>query len=110
MSMTLFVLVALTLLGVVDVAAAQTWKACSVQIVVIGCRDQHHSDGSVRILWQDGKVMTYRLVKPGFPVSRLRDRSGHLWQREILVQGNAVFTNLGNGQRFVVPLRPESQP
>lgn len=78
--------------------------------MVIGCRDHHHSDGSVRILWQDGIVMAYQLVKPGFPVSRLRDCSGHLWQREILIQGNAVFTNLANGQRFVVPLRLGSQP
>ena len=93
-----------------DLAAAETWKACSFQNVAIGCRDQHHRDGSVRILWQDGIVMTYQLVKPGFPRSRLRDRHGHLWQREILLQGNAVFTNLTNGQRFVVPLRVESQP
>lgn len=107
--MTPFLFVILYLLNV-DAAAAGAWKACRFQNLVIGCRDQHHSDGSVRILWQDGRVLTYRVVKPGFPVSRLYDRSGQLWQREILVQGNAVFTNLATGQRFVVPLRAESQP
>jgi hypothetical protein len=49
--------------------------------------------------------MTYRLVEPGFPLSTLRDAFGGLWQREVLVQGNAVFTNKANGNRIVVPLR-----
>ena len=54
--------------------------------------------------------MTYRLMKSGFPVSLLRDTRGGLWRREILAQGNAVFTNHTNGNRIVVPLRPEAQP
>jgi hypothetical protein len=49
--------------------------------------------------------MTYRLVKEGFPLSTLRDSLGGIWQREILVQGNAVFSNPANGNRIVVPLR-----
>ena len=91
-------------------AAAEAWKPCSFNAVVIGCRDMHSADGSVRILWRDGVAMTYRLVKPGFPVSELRDLHGGRWRREILVQGNAVFTNPANGNRIVVPLRAEPQP
>ncbi len=49
--------------------------------------------------------MTYRLVQDGFPISTLRDSLGGIWQREILIQGNAVFTNPANGNRIVVPLR-----
>ena len=49
--------------------------------------------------------MTYRLVKEGFPVSTLRDSLGGIWEREVLVQGNAVVTNPANGNRIFVPLR-----
>jgi hypothetical protein len=49
--------------------------------------------------------MTYRLVKEGFPFSTLRDSLGGIWQREILIQGNAVFTNTANGNRIIVLLR-----
>lgn len=49
--------------------------------------------------------MTFRPVKPGFPLSTLRDSGGALWQRQVLIQGNAVFTNRANGNRIVVPLR-----
>jgi hypothetical protein len=51
--------------------------------------------------------MTYRLIKEGFPLSTLRDSLGDLCEREIYVQGNAVFTNHNNGNRTFVPLRPE---
>jgi hypothetical protein len=34
-----------------------------------------------------------------------RDSLGGIWQREILVQGNAVFTSPANGKRILVPLR-----
>jgi hypothetical protein len=37
--------------------------------------------------------------------SRLRDNRGGVWQREILVQGNAVFTHSANENRIAVPLR-----
>jgi hypothetical protein len=86
-------------------AQAEAWKNCSYNGTPIPCRDSHSADGSVRILWSDGKAMTYRLVKEGFPLSTLRDRLGGLWEWEILAQGNAVFTNRANGNRIVVPLR-----
>jgi hypothetical protein len=84
---------------------ADTWKPCSFNDSPIPCRDSHSSDGTVRITWKDGQVMTYRLVKQGFPISTLRDSLGGIWEREILAQGNAVFTNPANGNRIVVPLR-----
>lgn len=89
-------------------ARADGWKACAFNDQPILCRDSHGADGSVRIVWQDGKAMTYRMVKEGFPLSTLRDSLGGIWEREVLVQGNAVFTNRVNGNRIFVPLRPES--
>jgi hypothetical protein len=44
--------------------------------------------------------MPYQLVKEGLPISTL----GGIWQRVILVQCNAVFTNPAIGNRSVVPL------
>jgi len=38
----------------------------------------------------------------------LRDSLGDLWQREVLVQGNAVFTHAQNGNRITVPLRADA--
>lgn len=87
------------------VVAAETWKACSFNEQPMGCRDQHHADGSLTILWQNGPAMTYRLVRGGFPRSQLRDVLGVLWEREVLIQGNAVFTDAVQGNRIVVPLR-----
>jgi hypothetical protein len=84
---------------------AQAWKACLFNDQPLPCRDSHARDGTVRILWQDGLSMTYAVVKEGFPRSILRDRLGGLWEREVLVQGNAVFTHTANGNRIVVPLR-----
>ena len=84
---------------------AEAWKDCAYNDQPIPCRDSHSSDGTVRIVWKDGKAMTYRLMKEGFPLSTLRDSLGGLWEREIYVQGNAVFTNKANGNRIVVPLR-----
>ena len=49
--------------------------------------------------------MTYRLVEKSFPLSTLRDFLGGVWERRILIQGNAVFTNMGNGNTILVPLR-----
>ena len=105
------------------------WKDCSFNDRLIGCQDRELADG-VRIDWRDGRSMTYRLIDEGFPVSLLRDRHGGLWQREILVQGNAVYTNVvlgksvlgksvlgkpvlgkaANGNRIVVPLRLTCKP
>jgi hypothetical protein len=86
---------------------AEAWKECAYNDRPIPCRDSQSSDGTVRILWKDGKAMTYRLIKEGFPLSTLRDSLGGLWVREIYVQGNAVFTNKANGNRIFLPLRPE---
>lgn len=87
---------------------AEPWKDCAYNDRPIPCRDSHSSDGTVRIVWKDGKAMTYRLIQEGFPLSTLRDSLGGLWEREIYVQGNAVFTNKANGNRIFVPLRPET--
>ncbi|WP_232756353.1 hypothetical protein [Vulcanococcus limneticus] len=84
---------------------AEPWKDCAYNDRPIPCRDSHSNDGTVRIVWKDGKAMTYRLVKEGFPLSTLRDTLGGLWEREIYVQGNAVFANKANGNRVFVPLR-----
>ena len=59
----------------------------------------------MRIVWEDGKTMTYRVIEEGFPVSVLRDSLGGTWEREVFHQGNAVFTNPANGNRIFVPLR-----
>ncbi|MFN4867887.1 MAG: hypothetical protein ACK5GZ_16410 [Cyanobium sp.] len=93
------------LLANAAVGRSETWKSCSFNDSSIPCRDSHSPDGTVRITWQDGQAMTYRLVQDGFPISTLRDSLGGIWQREILIQGNAVFTNPANGNRIVVPLR-----
>jgi len=84
---------------------AEPWKTCWFNDQAMGCRDQHHADGSVTIEWSDGLAMTYTLVREGVPRSTLRDSLGGLWQRELLVQGNAVFTHAQNGNRIMVPLR-----
>ena len=98
-------LAAALLLGGSRAAQAAPWKDCRFNDQPIGCRDSHGADGTVRIVWQDRLAMTYRTVTAGFPVSTLRDSLGGLWQREILAQGNAVFTNPANGNRILVPLR-----
>jgi hypothetical protein len=95
----------LALLGHATASHADAWKTCSYNERPIPCRDSHSPDGTVLITWKDGQAMTYRLVTEGFPFSTLRDSLGGIWQREILVQGNAVFTNPANGNRIVVPLR-----
>ncbi|MFO8237214.1 MAG: hypothetical protein R6U00_02965 [Prochlorococcaceae cyanobacterium] len=86
-------------------ALAEPWKDCAFNDQPIRCRDSHAADGTVRIVWEDGKAMTYRLVEEGFPVSVLRDSLGGTWERQVLLQSNAEFTNPANGNRIVVPLR-----
>lgn len=81
-------------------AQGTPWKACSFNDQPIPCRDMHSRDGSVLIVWSDGQAMTYRLFKAGFPRSILRVSLGGLWEREVLIQGNAVFRNKGNGNRI----------
>ncbi|MEX0588157.1 MAG: hypothetical protein WD136_02775 [Cyanobium sp.] len=49
--------------------------------------------------------MTYTLMKEGFPVSTLQDSLGGVWEREVLILGNALFTNPAKGNRISVPLR-----
>ena len=94
--------------GPVEIGRAEGWKACAFNDQSIGCRDTHAPDGTVRIVWQEGKAMIYRMVREGFPFSTLRDSLGGVWERQILVQGNAVFTNKANGNRIVVPLHQEN--
>jgi hypothetical protein len=93
------------LAGAIPALRAETWKNCAFNDRPIRCRDSHSADGTVRIVWEDGQAMTYRLVKEGFPVSVLRDSLGGTWERQVLIQGNAVFTNPANGNRIFVPLR-----
>jgi hypothetical protein len=45
------------------------------------------------------------LIKRGCPFSTLPDSHGGLWEREVLIQGNAIIRNTANGNRIVVPLR-----
>lgn len=99
------VAVALLIGAIVPAALAEPWKACAFNDQPIRCRDSHAADGTVRIVWEDGQTMTYRVVEEGFPVSALRDSLGGVWERQVFVQGNAVFTNPANGNRIVVPLR-----
>ena len=96
-------------LGRPDPLRAEAWKSCWFNDQPMGCRDQHHSDGGVTIRWRDGLAMTYRLVRAGFPRSSLQDSLGGLWEREVLVQGNAVLTHSNNGNRIMVPLRAEAE-
>ena len=93
------------LAGGIPALRAEAWKNCAFNDRPIRCRDSHAADGTVRIVWEDGQAMTYRLVKEGFPVSVLRDSLGGTWERQVLIQGNAVFTNTANGNRIFVPLR-----
>ena len=57
---------------------------------------------------RDGLAMTWTLVREGVPHSTLRDSLGDLWQWEVLVQGNPVFTHAQNGNRITVPLRADA--
>lgn len=71
---------------------AEAGKDCASIDRLIPCRDSHSSDGTVRIVWKDGKAMACRLVMEGLLLSTQRDSLGGQWEREIYVQGNAVFT------------------
>ena len=103
LGLSLAALVGLLLSGTAAMAAP--WKPCTFNDELIPCRDTHSRTGTVRITWEDGLAMTYRLIKEGFPFSTLEDRLGGVWEREIYINGNAVFTNKANGNRIFVPLR-----
>ncbi len=77
---------------------AEPWKTCAFNDQPIRCRDSHSPDGTVRIVWEDGKAMTYRLVEEGFPVSVLRDSLGGTWERQILVSGQCRVHQPGERQ------------
>ena len=40
----------------------------------------------------------------------LKDRLGGFWRREVMIQGNVTLTNLGNGNRIMIPLRLTCRP
>lgn len=91
--------------------ARDQWKDCQFNLQVIGCIDEHFSDG-LRLIWKDGLRMDYRMVKTPQADERvvLKDRLGGLWRREVLVQGNVILTHLGNGNRIMIPLRLTCRP
>ena len=91
--------------------ARDEWKDCLYNKEVIRCRDEQTADG-LRIIWVDG--LRTRLdrrppARPGLP-SYWGDRYGGLWRREILIQGNTLLTNLGTGNRILIPLRFPCKP
>jgi hypothetical protein len=90
--------------------ARDGWKDCSFNDRVLPCLDRQRPDG-LEIVWKDGLRMRYVALPavPGRP-ERLRDRRGGVWEREVLIQGNTVLTNVANGQRIVVPLRFPCRP
>jgi len=87
------------------------WKDCVYNKDVIRCRDEQ-SDDVLRIVWVDG-IRTRLERKPpsrqGMP-SYWADRYGGLWRRELLIQGNTLLTNLGTGNRILIPLRYPCKP
>jgi len=87
------------------------WKDCLYNDAVIRCRDEQTAD-VLRILWVDGVRSRFERrppARPGLP-SYWGDRYGGLWRRELLVQGNTVLTNLGTGNRIMIPLRYPCKP
>ncbi|NQV09754.1 MAG: hypothetical protein HQ527_01085 [Cyanobacteria bacterium] len=52
--------------------------------------------------------MAFRIEKEGFPYSDLQDWLGGVWERQVFVQGNALFPNKANGYRIFVPLPAET--
>lgn len=88
-----------------------TWKDCLYNEDVIRCRDEQ-SETVLRILWVDGirtRLERRPPARPGLP-SYWGDRYGGLWRREVLIQGNTLLTNLGTGNRILIPLRYPCKP
>jgi len=92
--------------------ARDEWKDCLYNKEVIRCRDEQTADG-LRIIWVDGvrtQLDRRPPARPGLP-SYWRDRYGGLWRRELLIQGNTtLLTNLGTGNRILIPLRFPCKP
>lgn len=87
------------------------WKDCIYNKQVIRCRDEQ-SDDVLRIVWVDGirtRLERRPPARQGLP-SYWRDRYGGLWRRELLIQGNTLLTNLGTGNRILIPLRYPCMP
>ena len=87
------------------------WKDCLYNKKVIRCRDEQ-TENVLRIIWVDG-VRTRLERRPparaGLPIY-WGDRYGGLWRREVLIQGNTQLTNLGTGNRILIPLRYPCKP
>ena len=91
--------------------ARDEWKDCLYNKEVIRCRDEQTADG-LRIIWVDGvrtRLERRPPARPGLP-SYWGDRYGGLWRRELLIQGNTLLTNLGTGNRILIPLRYPCKP
>lgn len=86
----------------------EPWKPCAFNDTPIDCRERHRGD-ALQVEWRDGQAMTYlRLPQPTTNgQAQYRDRLGGLWQMELLPQGNRVLTHTSNGNRIVLPLRPD---
>jgi len=91
--------------------ARDEWKDCHYNKEVIRCRDEPTAD-VLRIVWVDGlrtRLERRPPARPGLP-SYWGDRYGGLWRRELLIQGNTMLTNLGTGNRILIPLRYPCKP
>lgn len=87
------------------------WKDCYYNDQLIRCRDEQSAD-QLRIFWIDGVRTRLNLrppARPGLP-GTWGDRYGGLWRRELLPQGNSLLTNLGTGNRILIPLRYPCKP
>lgn len=87
------------------------WKDCLYNRQVIRCRDEQTAD-LLQITWVDGirtRLERRPPAREGLP-SYWGDRYGGLWRRELLVQGNTLLTNLGTGNRILIPLRHPCKP
>jgi hypothetical protein len=91
--------------------ARDEWKDCLYNNAVIRCRDEQSAD-DLRIVWVDGlrtRLERRPPARPGLP-SYWGDRYGGLWRRDSSIQGNALLTNLGTGNRILIPLRFPCKP
>ena len=91
--------------------ARDQWKDCEFNLQVIGCIDKHGPDG-LHLIWKDGLRMDYQTTQQeqeGVDAI-LKDRLGGFWRREVMIQGNVTLTNLGNGNRIMIPLRLTCRP
>jgi hypothetical protein len=97
--------------GAAPQIARDEWKDCLYNKEVIRCRDEQMAD-VLRIVWVDGvrtRLERRPRSRPGL-TSYWGDRYGGLWRRELLIQGNTMLTNLGTGNRILIPLRYPCKP